>query len=1234
LIYLYPANKMENLLLLLNKIRQLSPLGVFNQEVIVVQNAGMQHWLNISIAKECNISMNTRYALPAQFLWKLIRTLSDDKAMPEKSLYSKEVLTWRIYQLLASKNVICEPDFHQVTVYWSSNDNANNANLKRYQLSGQIADLYEQYLVFRPEWLDAWQRGDFTASKFKSKSNEIDNTDENLSSLMLEKWQGKLWQLLNVQHTYNPIVLLNSAIENMPKRQHLLPKRISFFGINAMPPMWLNFINALSEHIDVHFFHLNPCFSYWGDILTQKQATKKIAHWVDGYDDPKSFVGNPLLANFGQQGREFLALLQDYSTVNIDVFEESTVQRDSETTYNVDEQSTNLSVLSQLQNDILMLKDAREAPCTLKDDSIVITSSHSALREVQGLHDYLLHQFNSVENNSESSSENNSESSSENKQSRLTPKDILVMCPQIEQYAPYVNAVFAQGWQDIGDGVPPLPCSIADRSAKDSDVIIAAFIELLTLPDSRFHVSQLLGFLRLPVMAQRFDINQDDLRKITVWLEKASIHWGVDLLHKQQSIPSNISLNNANPSKDELHSSINNAFTWQQGLSRLLRGFAFSDTPTIYQEQLLLGDIEGDDVILLGKLLLIIEQLQQFSTQLSISRTAEQWKTLLLKQLEYLFVRKQVVTSDGESEQDSEASIIIIEQAISALVEYCHHANFNEKIELAIIKDFLDQHFSQPDPGRQFMIGQVTFCSMLPMRSIPFKIIAVLGLNDGDFPRQRQSLGFDLMSLSQAKLGDRSRRGDDRYLFLEALISARQSLYLSFQGRNIKNNTQLQPSLVLKELMEYLQLGYGWNFSPENTDDDIRQLPMQAFSEQNYRGKWASFDANWLKLGQEKSISSPRLNKLVINNENANVDGSFFESNSLSSNELIRFYQHPAKYFAQNQLNLYFEDSSTVLSDHEPFSTNTLEVYLLREQLLKQFLSEHSTNNNNEKENEEQIEQVIRKAELSGKFPDFPTIEPFFEKWQSESKGFSQYIQEKGGDNPVIINGQLSLILKTAPYKVNVTVDFPVKTILSESSLFFYRSSGVKPKDLFTLYLHQLMIQVWQNQQISEGNQDAIENKPLMNVTSTQGLFFNTKDQKATHYKFSDIENAKSILETIITTYFLGQTQALLLNGSLADDVLKLKRGKPKEMNQLSFMKLWQGSNQSSSNSFNQTSMVLGDDPYIQYFWPECPEWDEHKKPLHDIYQGLYQSMQTLKPVELTVNLTNSKDKGSVKRES
>jgi len=382
---------MENLLLLLNKISHVSPLGVFNQEVIVVQNAGMQHWLNLAIAKERGISMNMRYALPAQYLWQLIRTLASDEKVPEQSPYSREVLTWRIYALLATQAVVTDSDYKPATRYWLASTEITNTyskqeNLKRYQLAAQMADLYEQYLIFRPQWLDSWQQGQ--GVELLGKDN---------------KWQANLWQLLIKQLAYNPVELLNDAIANIGTKLAadplLLPKRLSFFGINSMAPMWLTFINALSEHIEIDFFHLNPCFSYWGDIISEKQAMQKLVDWSVGVEDEHLFVGNPLLANFGQQGREFLALLQDYSTVNVDLFIKASVEN-TNTTSNESAKSSPELILHRIQNDILTLTDAKtdaaKAPqqtsddSILVDDSITITSCHSALREVQALHDYLL----------------------------------------------------------------------------------------------------------------------------------------------------------------------------------------------------------------------------------------------------------------------------------------------------------------------------------------------------------------------------------------------------------------------------------------------------------------------------------------------------------------------------------------------------------------------------------------------------------------------------------------------------------------------------------------------------------------------------------------------------------------------------------------------------------------------------------------------------------------------------
>jgi len=1209
---------MEDLLVLLDKIQTISPLPVFSQELIIVQNQGLQHWLNLSLAEQRGISLNVRYALPAQFLWKLIRDMASDDDVPEQSPYSREVLTWRIYALLASETVINDDVFAQTTAYWQGKkekdksqmlavDDIENASLKRYQLACQLADLYEQYLIFRPEWIDAWHKKETENNSVKpniyQSANTVDNSHNKSNDIVDDaidaevnatvQWQAKLWQLLTQEQAYNPKTLLQEAIKNIVSKKALLPKRISFFGLNAMAPMWLEFIHALSEHIDVHFFHLNPCFAYWGDIQTEKQAIKAIAKWTDGFDELSHYVGNPLLANFGQQGREFMALLHSYSTINIDVFDKSE-QTDC------DKRNTGkLSVLAKVQQDILSLTDARVDKIDQQDDSITITSCHSALREVQGLHDWLLHQFN--------------------QDSSLTPKDIIVMCPQVENYAPYVNAVFTRGWQDIDDEIPPLPCSIADRVSKDSEPVVAAFVELLNLPDSRFQVSQLVSFLRLPALQLKFNLTLEEIDKIIVWLDLSAIHWGLNRDHKQGVLAANLA-----ESSSVQHVELNNNFTWQQGLSRLLQGFAYGDQEVIHHEQLILPNVEGNDAILLEKLMLIIDQLQVISQQLSHPRTATQWHNFLFNLLDELF------------DTDSESGFGIINHAIESLVEYCGHANFNEKVTLAVIRDFLDSHFSQPDPGRQFMVGQVTFCSMLPMRSIPFKIIAVLGLNDGEFPRQRQPLGFDLMSVTPAKLGDRSRRGDDRYLFLEAIISARSALYLSYQGRNISTNKTKEASLVLKELMEYLALGYGWCFdedlineSPSESGEEnikkervnqnepkqrtakrknqLRQLPMQPYSRKNYFGRYPSFDAKWLALGRQNEakytdkamgVGYSSETTLII----APVEQTFDKNESnvvnltINASQLVRFFQHPARAFAQQQLNLYFDQNNIELEDSEPFSHDYLQSYLLRQELLDVYLQDVPGQNL-----EQAVESKLEKALLSGNFPDLPTTKHVLQGWQEDSKNFSQQIIEQDLNQAKIIEHLLTIEIQGLDgiqYNIDLQVDFAIKN----NQIVFYRSSGAKAKDYFTLYLHQLMLQVSQENL----NKASEMNKDLAEVTATTGMYFETKSQKITQFQFSALIDAKSHLIHLLQTYLLGQQQALLLNGDIGQLIFNkktrsAKKAKPeRQFQQDDFENLWYD---------NKGFGVLGEDDYLQYFWPKCPQYNEHQLGLEQIYQPMYQSL-------------------------
>jgi exodeoxyribonuclease V gamma subunit len=548
LLNLYPANRLENLVILLNHVLSLPKDNILSQDLILTQSMGMQHWLNLQLAKQSGISMGVNFMMPGQFFWQQIRAILGSETVPEQSPYAREVLCWRIYQLLASPQVIESEQFKEATGYWLKQGKSDD--LKRFQLACQQADLYEQYLIYRPDWISNWQQT--TAQP-----------DTN--------WQASLWQLLTAEHQDHLVDLMEQAIVSLSQHHTHLPERICIFGINAMPPLWLNFLAQLAKYTEVHLFHLNPCVEYWGDLPSDKQLAKWLA-----LNNEEAILGqaitNPLLANLGAQGKEFLSLLPEQSLTEIPLYQSPLPAEGAQQN----------KVLHHVQQDILALRDARiEQKQPLIDDSIIVTSAHSHLREVQALHDYLLHQFNA--------------------DPQLTPKDVLVMCPQVEDYAPYVDAVFCRGWEDLNESLPPLPCSIADRTLKNSEPLVEAFEQLLSLPDSRFQLSQIISYLKLPAIAEKFTISEEQVLIIESWLQRAAVHWGIDSSHQAELL--------------ELSENTAQHFNWHQGLTRLLLGFAYGDQESIYQQQLLLPDVEGDEGELLGKLMLLLEQMACYAEQ-------------------------------------------------------------------------------------------------------------------------------------------------------------------------------------------------------------------------------------------------------------------------------------------------------------------------------------------------------------------------------------------------------------------------------------------------------------------------------------------------------------------------------------------------------------------------------------------------------------------------------------------
>ena len=1115
MINIYPANRLENLVILLDRVMQTgSHTNILSEEIILVQSKGMQHWLNMKLAESRGISMNLAFSLPMQFFWQQIRHILGKERVPEQSSYDREVLSWRIDEILARDEITGHPLCQEPSYYWRPLKNGipYEQKDKRFQLACQLADLFEQYQIFRPDWLLDWEKG------------------------RVEHWQAVIWQKLVAQQPLHPIRLLKEAVSKLSEQTLHLPDRINLFGINTLPSLWLDFLSELGKYTQVHFFHLNPCVEYWGDLKTERAyAREQFYRWLNISDMVKSDVpkaiahkaevlevSNPLLANLGGQGKEFLYLLQEHCSLEIPVYE-SPVDMDSKTG-----KQTTATVLARIQNDILRLQDARQQPEVLIDDSLFIASAHSALREIQALHDWLLEQFN--------------------KDNSLTPKDILVMCPNVENYAPYVEAVFAHGWSDCSEQTPPLPCSIADRTLKDSEPLVQAFIDLLELPDNRFQVSQIFAYLRLPAVKKKFAFDENDLLVMERWINHAAIHWGIDEQHKQQV------LDNENS---------NNKFSWQQGLQRLLLGFAQGDQAEIYQQQLLLPDVEGDEALILGRCMQLLEQLQFYARELQTERHPEQWQHFLQQAKENLF---GVLVEDFNAQQ-------IIEQAIDDLGEFTTYAQYDQKIPLAVVRDFLLSHFSQPEPGRQFMAGQVTFCSMVPMRSVPFRIIAVLGLNDGEFPRQRQPMGFDLMAMEMPRKGDRSRRGDDRYLFLEALISCRDKLYLSYQGHDIKNNNPRQPSLVLHELMDYLQKGYGWQLT-DGSAEQLYQVPLQAFSQANFQESCSlhqirSFNSQWLKLA-DPGYSRNNLQQLP--------ELQFTEDRiELSAEELVRFFDNPCRSFAQIRLKLFFDSAEEIVAqDCEPFVTDYLLRYLVQDELIKAKIQDES------------VDPIMQRIRLSGQLPDNPEAEQQLLDWQDKAGQFAEQVQRL-----LQSDEQTKIDFKTVRVSID-QFDIEAQLPLLNNKLLFWRPAEPKAKDDIRLWLYHLIAQLY----FSDNAEEATD-KEL--AVETLGIFNSGKDSFL-KVSLSPVQSPGEYLSQLLSYWQQGMRQPLLFNASLGKAHCQDRQNGP-GLSEAGFNALW-------SDDYNKKGLAY--DPYINWFWSDTPPlWQgELIQSIESIYDNLYMHRQ------------------------
>ncbi|PLX40341.1 MAG: exodeoxyribonuclease V subunit gamma [Deltaproteobacteria bacterium] len=644
-----------------------------------------------------------------------------------------------------------------------------------------------------------------------------------------------------------------------------LPERVALFGVGLLAPSRLATLETLSRWCEVNLFVVNPSRHFWGELLSPKEAAA-ISERSDSDESSLHLENiNPLLASNGRLGREFISELSERVPDVVELFE-------------VPEGAT---LLEGIQREILELEGSGDLSWKA-DASISLHSCHGKMREVEVLHDNLLQYFEEIEG--------------------LAPSDILVATTDIEAYAPYVEAVFG--------GVPRdsnryIPFSIADRRAVSESGLMEGFLALLEIPGSRMTLSSVVDLLECDSLRRAFEIEEDELPLIKRWLEETRVRWGMDGDHRASL--------GFEPFQEN---------SWRAGLKRLLLGYAIDGSKgggyPFFNGVLPHEGVFGSGAAVLGRFVEFAEALFSLAKDCKAPRAPGSWADLFRSALRTFFA----VSEEEEHEAQP------IRAAFDELLRIEGDAGYKGSLNFSTVREHLKGALGGVEFGGGYAVGKVTFSAMRPLRQIPFRVVALLGMEDAAFPRKEVALGFDRMHL-RPRRGDPSRREEDRYLFLELLLSARERLYLSYTGQSVKDLTESQPSLCVSELMDFLDERGGPRLSCEITVYER----LQGFSPEYFKADSSLFSYSEENLEGAKALVSGR-NAVPPFSTVAIEEGHLGEVKIINAAELAEFLINPAKYFIKRRLRVDLDIYTREAEESELFLLDSLDRYKVADAII------------------------------------------------------------------------------------------------------------------------------------------------------------------------------------------------------------------------------------------------------------------------------------------------------------
>ena len=770
--------------------------SLFAPTFICIGHTSTKDWLVEELVHKLDVVGNCVFQKQHELIHMIHATLIENNT--KKELYQSDHLQWFIYSILRTEAF--RTAFPEISTYYGDD------SLMQYTLAEKVTQLFASYQ--------------------ESAIDLLVSFDTETNGSLHFKWQQYIWKELQIltenKFASLPVVYheINESLKNKERQDHLAAKipNIHVYGDLEFTPEFIQFLSAIATVTNVTIYRIDRSTN-----LNTSRFVKNNSSFSDKIN--RLFDG-----------------------INAELIENKISH-------------SNSNLLKHVQAEIeLGVQNTDYIYNQKEDDSIRIANCFTEYREVEALWNYLIHQFNTVEN--------------------LALRDIRVIFPSLEKYAPAIKAVFK-------NDLVSLDYTFYDTNSNIQDSPYKALLALYGFDSEEFTSKQVLSLLEFKYIREKFGFSED-LSIVKKAINVASIYHGFE-----------------GQKEFETH-----YVSWKNGLKRLIIGACIEKTESVIsgigEDFYPISEYEDQSMVELIRLNHFVDTLHCFSNERIQTRNLADWQVFIQKSIEEFInvTEYEPANFDKKLEQLAKSN-----EAIPS-----------ELLDFNVILYYLRQLFDNQELSERIGFGGIRFVSPNPRMVTSFKINCFLGLNGSDFPRSFKKLSFDLRKKEQITTSNEL----DKHLFLSLIQGAKEKLYISYIGQSAKDNSVIPASTLVEDLLD---VSKKWGANEKNM---VVKHPLHAFSNKYNSERFPEL----IRYDNVSSTTSELISETKETKKELfkrDITGRII----IPLHELIRCIEDPVKHYYTKVLGIYYSDRSIDLSENELFELDHLEQWNIKNTILQ-----------------------------------------------------------------------------------------------------------------------------------------------------------------------------------------------------------------------------------------------------------------------------------------------------------